>query len=116
MGTAAMADGVLTHRRRGRSAVMDSPRQITAARFENHFENRRERLIRLMCRWRATGFGSNLGFSKGDARRSQVEGLVRDNRVEVRVLFGACTKALLSAGLSRFRPACGPPGGPSPAK
>jgi len=35
------------------------------------------------------------------AGANQVEGLVRDNRVEVRVLFGACTKAPLCRGFRR---------------
>jgi hypothetical protein len=42
-----------------------------------------------------------IGTDRAVANR--VEGLVRDNRVEVRVLFGALSKAPQTAGLSSFR-------------
>src|SRR3954447_9378321 len=68
---------------------------------ENRFENHRSLLIRLMCRSPATISGSRVRNSKGALRTSQVEGLLRDNRVEVRVLFGAFEKALQPRGFRR---------------
>jgi len=47
------------------------------------------------------------------AGANQVEGLVRDNRVEVRVLFGACTKAPLCRGFRRSRVECSTSGATS---
>src|ERR1700754_2960399 len=59
-----------------------------------------------MRRSRETIFGSIVRDGSSDARMRQVEGLVRDNRVEVRVLFGASERpckcrAFLVHGQSR---------------
>src|SRR5207244_229822 len=44
-------------------------------------------------------------LAPSDGLTGNVEGLVRDNRVEVRVLFGASQKAPLRRGFRRSRPA-----------
>ena len=52
-----------------------------------------EDVVQQHRRWRETMFGPRVRNRQSDDPGDKVEGLVRDNRVEVRVLFGAYVKA-----------------------
>ena len=58
-----------------------------------------------MRRWRETILGSRVPDRRSDDPGDKVEGLVRDNRVEIRVLFGALGKPAI-AGLFFPLPVC----------